>query len=437
MTSLLDSTTTGRSQSGTGRSLCGELDLTSFLWFGYSIDPGGFGSSLVDLRALNERREGPATLEETVELGLRCLREAMAAALEPPRGQVFVPLSGGIESRMILAIALEHLPASEVATYTYGVPGTMDFEFGNAVARRAGTRHRAFDLNDCRYDLEGLAAVARRLDARTILFHYRPAAWLERELGCEGVHFNGIIGGRGVPAAVVAARDASWEWHLRVFSGRRRFTRSVDPLPPHADLLASLPRRPPVDPRLLSYHDQLELLVHNEFGIRRFNLSERFAYRVPFADPVWLNFIYDVPLQFREERLALFEMAKRLDRSLFALPCKSFHGLPIDAPPWRVLSRRLRLGLMRRARRTAPWLPWRRPASMINYLDFDLALRERADLRTVVRACLADLKHRGIVDWLDVDALWARHERRRANHADVLTMLASLEINLKVREGSA
>lgn len=69
--------------------------------------------------------------------------------------------------------------------------------------------------------------------------------------------------------------------------------------------------------------------------------------------------------------------------------------------------------------------------SIANYIDFDRGLRERADLKAVVYENIKALKKRQIVDWIDVDAIWHSHQRMEGNYADALTLLASLEINLK------
>ena len=71
---------------------------------------------------------------------------------------------------------------------------------------------------------------------------------------------------------------------------------------------------------------------------------------------------------------------------------------------------------------------------MTNYIDFDAGLREREDLRSLIKENLYDLNKRGIVDWLNIDRIWHRHQHKKANHADALIMLASLEINLKFQE---
>ena len=59
---------------------------------------------------------------------------------------------------------------------------------------------------------------------------------------------------------------------------------------------------------------------------------------------------------------------------------------------------------------------------------------KRDDLRTLVYENIQDLKKRRIVDWIDIDGIWKRHQDQEENHADTLTLLASLEINLKLSE---
>ena len=65
------------------------------------------------------------------------------------------------------------------------------------------------------------------------------------------------------------------------------------------------------------------------------------------------------------------------------------------------------------------------------------AFRERADLRELARASLADLRARGLVDWMDPEDVYRRHQARQGQHADALIVLTSLEIHHKAREAAA
>jgi hypothetical protein len=95
--------------------------------------------------------------------------------------------------------------------------------------------------------------------------------------------------------------------------------------------------------------------------------------------------------------------------------------------------RRQGLRLRAAAKRFVPWIDWGVSPS-VNYVDFDRGLRERADLKGVVRECIQRLKDRRIVDWIDIDAIWGNHQKRLGNHADALILLTSLEIHLRSQE---
>ncbi len=54
---------------------------------------------------------------------------------------VAVPISGGLDSRAVLAATLECKSAKDIVTFTGGTPGTFDYEIGQKVAKAAGVRN--------------------------------------------------------------------------------------------------------------------------------------------------------------------------------------------------------------------------------------------------------------------------------------------------------
>jgi len=58
-------------------------------------------------------------------------------------------------------------------------------------------------------------------------------------------------------------------------------------------------------------------------------------------------------------------------------------------------------------------------------------LLNRSDLKNIIHENIMDLKQRKIIDWIDIDSIWDRHINKKANYADALLVLASLEIHLK------
>ncbi len=105
-----------------------------------------------------------------------------------------IPLSGGLDSRTLLGLALELLSPSRIRTYTYGVPSSFDYELGNRLAREAGTRHTTIILRPEPPSIDDLIAIAKRTDANTNLFP--PMVWLEveRTMGSDAEVWDWIHG---------------------------------------------------------------------------------------------------------------------------------------------------------------------------------------------------------------------------------------------------
>ncbi len=76
------------------------------------------------------------------------------AFLSGTRGfdSLVIPLSGGRDSRLLLALALKHRPKREVCTFTFGQRGSLDYEIGTGLARELGLQHRAYELGDDFYE---------------------------------------------------------------------------------------------------------------------------------------------------------------------------------------------------------------------------------------------------------------------------------------------
>ncbi len=60
---------------------------------------------------------------------------------------ILLPLSGGFDSRLILAFLMEMIPVSRIIAYTYGEPGTYDYEIAKKIVKKFGIKHLKYPLN--------------------------------------------------------------------------------------------------------------------------------------------------------------------------------------------------------------------------------------------------------------------------------------------------
>lgn len=99
-------------------------------------------------------------LEEASHLIAEEIHQSVGRCLEGV-DRFMLMLSGGFDSRTILSAALEHRSASDIETFTFGFPGSFDYEIGNKVARAAGTSHHSAPIEIGDYALEDVRAAAR------------------------------------------------------------------------------------------------------------------------------------------------------------------------------------------------------------------------------------------------------------------------------------
>ena len=129
-----------------------ERQVKAYLFCGYGrfnesaiteVQPVDFASSIA------RQTQRSSSLNDLMTAFQQCFTKSIKQYLEVyPSAQHILPLSGGLDSRLILTYLLKFLPAGEISTFTFGVPGSLDYEIGNAVARSAGTRHFAMDLSE-------------------------------------------------------------------------------------------------------------------------------------------------------------------------------------------------------------------------------------------------------------------------------------------------
>lgn len=406
-----------------------QLRLNSFLKFGYFLDYAP--RYAFDLSLVKRSTYAGVPEEQLVRSGAHILTRAITESYLPGRDNV-VPLSGGLDSRAVLACLRECTESANIHTYTFGTPGTLDFDIGNAIGRRFGTRHRAIPLTEHRYTLDTLLDVSRRTDHQTLVFHTAPVELMDSEYGGH-IHWSGAFAGTPsgnvlpkVPSATRAEAKSRFIAHKYTHVQSCQLTNCPD------QDLHSLLETEWLAPDRVTYDEQLHLQFAQLRWIAPHVLMDGFEYRTPFLDREWLGFIMSIADQHRYNQRLYKKILLHAFPAEFSLPTKSHYGVPLGAGRIAVFSVRARNRIRRTAQR---WRP-RRPNPKTNYIDFASAIRLRSDVREVIGSSIMDLRSRGIVDWVDIESLWSRHLSGTADFSDALLVLASLEIHCKARGDS-
>jgi hypothetical protein len=403
-----------------------EASIHSFLSYGYFLDYTR-DDFPIDFSNVDPGKYVDVPEDELLRIGAERLRETFRLQFQAGRDHV-VPLSGGLDSRLIVAALRELTPAGNIRTVTFGVPGTYDYDIGCLVGKHAGTRHSAIPINSFSYHEDELLDRARRMHAQVIVFHC-PPLWHFDKLFADSVIWSGYVGDAVAGSHLREQPSATLDEAKRRYLARRRLIQSMrldrcrdEDLLPYLSV-GNLPVS-------TMTHDEQLLFAE---GVRKFTaptvLLEGFAYRTPFINSPWMDFMFSVPSQYRLDERLLIKMAQGAFPDLFGLPTKMNYGGTLGSRPEFALAKRAVNKVRKRLRRYIPSINY----GPILYDDYNERFRDSPDLIEIARRNLSDLSARGVVDWLDLDDLWQRHKNRRGNFGDALCALVSLELVLKVK----
>lgn len=381
-----------------------------------------------------ERDELPVRLEDLRREVSRRWDEAVARALALP-GPHVVPLSGGLDSRILLATLLEHVPAKEILTYTYGVPGSQDYDLGNRVAQVAGTTHIPISLaKPTRWRRDELEEVARLTDANNSLFH--PLVWLRvlERVGRTGTWWTGYTGD-GIGGSFASKLGSLAESDpVRGFLSFELTTQPSWAQQSGPEELESLCVRSSALDAMVSPVESVWFANHVERYTTHHIYLRGLRYASPFMDESMVRFFCSLPDEHRIGKRFFNEWSSARWPALFGVPTKDYGWALAGGSRTQQLVWQAK-GMARKAGYRL--FPTRVTHPGTSYWNFDPALR-RAPFGSFVR---------GLLEELDDAGFWSRREWEpllRAQQAGqrfgtVLLNGASLAIvaGLAARSGNA
>lgn len=355
------------------------------------------------------------------------LGKAIHKSITPGR-TTFIPLSGGLDSRALLAAALE--AGADIETLTFGVPGSMDYEYGNCVSKVAGSRHRNLNLLDHLPDTTALVEAVRNGGRWTYTFDVYFNRLLTEQMGISPIVLNGFLGDP-VAGAHYKPQLSDDSRVVKAFIDSQKFTRKADLCQPES-ILEESPLTMNCVPEVLGLtaYERLDFAIRQVGAIQPIVIDPKVDIRTPFADPEWLQFILSAPDRWRNN-CRLYEAALLLRwPELFRQPTKNYLGLGLG-----VIGpiRRLHAFYLRAYGRINSQVGRISKVQRIrqNYIDYANAFRESNALGRLAIENLADLHARRVLPWLNPLDFLAQHKEGKKNYERELQVLIGLEINLK------
>ena len=410
--------------------------INTYLYYGYLPDPDvqlpeslrrWFDGELTSSNYNN------ATKADLTKIGSKILIDTFQQEIANYHNSTnVVPLSGGLDSRAILANLIENFDTSKIITVTFGLPGSPDYETAKSIAKKTGLRWAGIDLSPgkMKWNTDMLINTAKQSERPTRLFDSAINHTIQLKFGKDSVYWSGFMGdslGRVIPDYKMIK---SWEAGKSAFIQKnchcKNFSLSTTDYHPEMQL----PDQPLTSTERLDYYSQLNYCIRQQCLTKHIYSPKGYDIRYPFLNPKWIAFFLSVPRNHRYHqslyrKILCFSYPHLFNR--WNSPKKDSHRLKvlIGKRYKKIYNKCLKIGIPNYFLNT--------PSHNVNYIDWNYALRYQDDFKNTVYSNLQDLKARKIIDWLDIDKIWTIHQNIQTNLSSELMVLAALEIHLKAK----
>lgn len=327
--------------------ICGERTLIEGI---YVLPPGTIlriddsGTTRIRYASMEFQPDADAVRRDAIQQVGAALTQAVhrAAAAHPRLG---VPVSGGLDSRALLALCPDH---AGTPSFTFGTPGCRDLVFGRQIAQRLGSPHTALEVDPAYLaDYLDLGVWLTEGQLGATHFHILPhvtAFARECDVVLDGLGGDVILGGKYVKDAWLNADDPStaaraiWTWLVGAHD-RYSSTDGLAPLDPEVleqsrrevlDLYRHSPGARPADKAMAFL---LENRTRRFIGCGPQLLRWRVECHQPFFDVDLVSAIAALPHLWRKRSRLLVDVIRRFAPR--AASARWQHtNLPVSAPYW-------------------------------------------------------------------------------------------------------
>ena len=344
-----------------------------------------------------------------------------------------IPLSGGLDSRTILANILGLIDPSKIIAVTFGLPGSPDYERAKFITKKIGLRWENIDLSPRKWTwtTAKLIDAAKRNQQLTWLFDSAINHAIQLKFGKDCVYWSGFMGDSLSRISPLASQTITWDQAKSVFSKKNckcvKYRLSAN----HFFAEKCLPDRPYCKANRLDYYTQLNYFIRQQCLTKHIYSPVGYDIRYPFLRDKWVGFILNLPVHHRIHQKLYRQILQESWPHLFN---KWNSPARDDSRIRSLMHMNATYIFVRQITKVFPSLvSFIGTNKNVNYIDWDHALLKQRDFREVIYSNLQDLKTRKIIDWIDINKLWLAHQKKEILLASELMTLAALEIHLKAR----
>lgn len=339
---------------------------------------------------------------------------------------IILPITSGLDSRMILGGLLECTDAKNITSFTWAPPGSFDFEVSKSICSKFGIKHYPMDITKYKLTEKRLMDYAERTDCSVSLFDHWPVEWIKDIVDkTGGTLWMGLLGGTlsGSNLPMSFAEDP-----LSQFLQKENRSGNLSSL--SGVLMGDVPNLRDLKKFTEDFQrvdfDTLDIYLHHLNLIVPTKIHDDFNYVLPFAQPELMQFFLSLPIEHRIFRLISKEIIVQFYPQLARFPTHRAGGFGLH------VKGRKRIWLNRLRKR----IPFFNLSYTKNkYLPLRLALEHETLDRELLMEKFNNIKKRELFHNKThvLDMIWNEFfgiGKKNIDHSKVLDKLISLEIIL-------
>ncbi|MDB0023960.1 asparagine synthase-related protein [Planktomarina temperata] len=331
-----------------------------FLNFGYFLE----NSSPVELKFTQNKDFLELNYVEALEMAGELWVSSFAAAYTSTESmEQVVPISGGIDSRALLMELLKYRAAKDIYTFTFGVPGSLDFDIGNAIARHYGTNHCQLPCDQNILSYSNASEFGRLVDYSCNLFLTPEVAHLRRyrDMNIWSGTVIDVFFGRHYHERTASSINAAAENFILENAQSRYFKQLID-----KKALVEILDAPKLPGCSLEH--TIDLANRQAKFVAKHLLYDGYNFSTMLNEDLMV-FALSINQNFHSKQKLYTEMMQTLYPDFNIFPCKTSIGLKLTAPNYQVFAKRLNIKLLKMLSKsfTDPY---------VNYLDWEKEISE-------------------------------------------------------------
>lgn len=406
--------------------------INDYLHYGYVPEFGELTkiSCFTDLKREQVKPLPSDDEEELIQEGIKVLNRVFDRLLQGHENENhLVPLSGGLDSRVIFCALLERVDPKKIFAISFGSPGSLDYEIPKDVVKNSGVNFERIDCTTLDYSLENLVKAAEnggRWASVPDIYVNRLSLKLDQEF----CRWSGFIGDFIVGSYVT--KGGRGDNLYKVFAKNQKRVKSRSLTTDNYDSENSLVSIE--DKELLNLTTYELIALYNRIPAMTSPIlfPKYHNLLTPLIDPEWAQFMLQLPKKYRINSYLFKKIITRMYPERMGIRCKNNAGLPFDNKSKfnasvNLLKLKIRHELVKLRK------DYNYPPIGVNYLHYPEAIRKQPSLHSSIREACEAIDKRKIVPWLSATALFQEHLERKRDNSDALLLLLGLEVNLRAQ----